>query len=1326
MVNKFKNWFSNQSDKVKTSVKIPSDAPFFYLALIFVLILAVLVRMSPVITGTYLIKAFDPWYQFSSTKAVINMSLYDWFHFHDFQFWFPEGVDRFNLRPGLLFTTAIIYWIITALGIPVTPFQVAFYFPAFMGGATVLVMYFLGKEILDKRAGLIAAFFLAFSPGHMQRTVCGFYDNETIGVFAVLLVFLFFIKAVKSGKLSHGIYAGISLGYLALSWGGLTYPFLLIPLLVAILILANKYNARILLAYSATIGIGLLIFTLDPSFAWSKMIKEMDFIVPLLFLVFLIGYHIMYMQRDTEVYTKILTGIKWASIPIAIIALIIFWQVPDLIPFNLASRLASIINPSIREDIHLVASVGEHAPAPWSAFYYNSLIPLLLVVPGVYFAIRRGNTEDILMVIFVVTLFYFTGSMIRIILLFAPALALLGGYALSNILKMFGNLMKKEKTITRRRKKQLKRTIAKPEGLIVYAMIGLLLFVQANHAITISSEQMGYSDLVSLGSFHDWEESLTWMDNNLPSEAVVVSWWDYGYWITSIGNVTSVNDNGTWNQTRIGLTGMAMMQTQERYSAEAFKLLKAEYVLVYFGHLVTGIGGDEGKWPWMVRICNDNTASYENYGSLTKDNWYGGEDQTVDTVFDEEKYINGSSGLYREAWFNSTLAKLLFNNELISADGLSQTDSYPIQQLAIQVGGYPEGSISPKVDDNGKLWKEYPTVNGDYQLEFFEPTYVSANKLVKLYKIDYTPLDTSFSISKQNIDTNGYGNALITNTGKLDFEISSLKVSDKAYNFSVENSADPISPNESRYVWFNTEETWDTSEIYNLEMEVSVQKENGLLYTLSNDTVDTQVKLPDEIKIEIDRESSRLELSGFQSNAKIVVKNEGNQPQKISNISINNDYMEINPDLNLNLIIGPNETESFYIEDTGTATTFDFSESNYIRVHTSEGGIAETVLGFNKENYKLTILPSDLDILPESRFLFDYSIYENMNIPHNEYYLNYNAQSYLLENGSLTLTVRNDGFETIGLESLYANGVQINDFIVGTDTPEELFLDPGDQRNIYANVSEVERNSPVSIYISGQDGDTCASDNAYFVPRNQSSMISIITGENSMTSAFTNESLRLVVKNVGFDPVELDSIILNGTEAIEIQDVNITVGNKILNHDDIALIDVSFDGFKLNLTNTLNVMVNTTSSPFVFSDVNLTSRLPTADNITRIIDPDEIIPHENYGNTMADASEDSIHLMLSINHNTSATIDGIRLKIGISGDFQYLDISSSDITMWDNLLARTEITDYILTGSESGNLALYYIDIANIAGGLTTGETIWVQVITSEGYEDIVEITVSA
>ncbi|GAH27110.1 unnamed protein product, partial [marine sediment metagenome] len=44
--------------------------------------------------------------------------------------------------------------------------------------------------------------------------------------------------------------------------------------------------------------------------------------------------------------------------------------------------------------------------------------------------------------------------------------------------------------------------------------------------------------------------------------------------------VTTVNDNATLDQVKIGLTGMALMQTDEIASAKAFKRLQADYVLV--------------------------------------------------------------------------------------------------------------------------------------------------------------------------------------------------------------------------------------------------------------------------------------------------------------------------------------------------------------------------------------------------------------------------------------------------------------------------------------------------------------------------------------------------------------------------------------------------------------------------------------------------------------------------------------------------------------------------------------------------------------------------
>ena len=44
---------------------------------------------------------------------------------------------------------------------------------------------------------------------------------------------------------------------------------------------------------------------------------------------------------------------------------------------------------------------------------------------------------------------------------------------------------------------------------------------------------------------NDWFHALDWMKNNTPEDAVVASWWDYGYWISTMGERATVTDNST-------------------------------------------------------------------------------------------------------------------------------------------------------------------------------------------------------------------------------------------------------------------------------------------------------------------------------------------------------------------------------------------------------------------------------------------------------------------------------------------------------------------------------------------------------------------------------------------------------------------------------------------------------------------------------------------------------------------------------------------------------------------------------------------------------------
>ncbi|MCJ7650365.1 MAG: hypothetical protein MUP85_17285, partial [Candidatus Lokiarchaeota archaeon] len=498
-------------------------------------------------------------------------------------------------------------------------------------------------------------------------------------------------------------------------------------------------------------------------------------------------------NEKPQLYNGILTTIKWILIPGIAIFAVLLWVAPDIIPLGLGNRLLSILSPLLREQIHIVASVAEHAPSAWSVFYYNTLIPLMLLPLGVFFAFKRSNHIDIFLIVFLLTIFYFTGSMIRIILLFAPVASLVAAYGLSNVLKIFGSFFDEKRVLSRKRKRQLTTTVGKFEIGLVYFIVGVMLFAQVSHAANIGTNDLAFSQLSPGGQFHDWEESLTWMKTNLPGDTVVVSWWDYGYWITPIGKMTTVNDNATINGTRIGLTGMALSQTNELYSAKIFKRLKADYVLVYFGFLYSGLGGDEGKWPWMVRICNDNYETYKAMG-LEEDNW------EANSVFDETKYWNETSQKAESYWFQSMLVRLMFS-------GIPTAPVSSGEQVNDLEKNY-RNEINKRLDSRGLYWAQNIPLNGDYDFNVFKPAYNSTWGTVKLFKMDYTALESSFSIVNPEVFDTGYATLKLENTGTKNLTITKVKVNGQSYNYSLGKgiSDNKVGANDNDLIWVNIKE----------------------------------------------------------------------------------------------------------------------------------------------------------------------------------------------------------------------------------------------------------------------------------------------------------------------------------------------------------------------------------------------------------------------------------------------------------------------------------------------------------------------------------------
>ena len=104
------------------------------------------------------------------------------------------------MYPGLMTTTASIYWVLNWMGANVSVKDICVFLPPFMAANTSIVTYMLGMEVSggSRQVGLLAAFFMAIVPGYTSRSVAGTYDNEAIAIFAMLSTFFLFLRSVRS------------------------------------------------------------------------------------------------------------------------------------------------------------------------------------------------------------------------------------------------------------------------------------------------------------------------------------------------------------------------------------------------------------------------------------------------------------------------------------------------------------------------------------------------------------------------------------------------------------------------------------------------------------------------------------------------------------------------------------------------------------------------------------------------------------------------------------------------------------------------------------------------------------------------------------------------------------------------------------------------------------------------------------------------------------------------------------------------------------------------------------------------------------------------
>jgi len=571
------------------------------------------------------------------------------------QQWYPDGLDMSGSLPALPMTAAILYNIISWLGVNVDLMAFVSLLPVIFGTFACLIIYFIGKDMGGKAVGLFAALFLALAPSFLQRTALGFFDTEVPGMLGLLLFIFLFLRAIDETRslrssLIYSIGSGMALAYFIGAWGAAYFLLDLAVFFVFVLILLKRYSQRLLLSYSLTFGLALFIATKVPYISLGYLTSGP--VIPIAG-VFLLLCLAEVLRNNISARTKV--SLIVATITALVGGFVVMWQLGHM--QGIAGKFISVLDPFVRSAAPLIESVAEHRVSAWGNIYFELGLGILFFLAGLYFTLRNPTNRNVFLLLFGATSLYFAASMVRLLVIFASAFSLLAAIGILGILKPFYALLREAPQLAIKSKRRIARVSKEYSGVAIFLVFMLLVtnlafspqsggmprvYSQAYAPITVSAASL---PVVPSEPAQEWLDMLSWTQNNLQSTTVVCAWWDYGYWLSILGNVTTLADNATVNGTQIENIGFSFM-APEQQSLKMLECYNAKYILVFttlalgspttqqqYQYIASPAGfGDEGKWMWMARISGQARDRFIQTGFIgeelawTDENTFGSRD----------------------------------------------------------------------------------------------------------------------------------------------------------------------------------------------------------------------------------------------------------------------------------------------------------------------------------------------------------------------------------------------------------------------------------------------------------------------------------------------------------------------------------------------------------------------------------------------------------------------------------------------------------------------------------------------------------------------------
>jgi len=469
------------------------------------------------------------------------------------------------------------------------------------------------------------------------RGTAGWFKSEPLGIFYGILGLYLFLSAIRSKNQKISIlkiiFASIVMGFGMASWGGTQFFIIPLGLFILALPFVNKDHKFLLWSIPLFVGLFLLISGSfeRPGINFVFGLGGVSLIIPTLFLI---GCIII--QKISSEKNKVRNGLLLlfgililGSFFVTINEQLNFLPLPSF-------RYLNALNPLLTSNDPLVDSVAEHASVSVESSFLLHSVWMIFAGIGIWILLSKKISENkidikndmkVFVIIFGITAVYVSSVFMRLELFASLSMIILASIALSILTREIFNVK-----FSRKKNYLIKSS---------YVLIILFLFItplvipeNTNWINAMDSPPIILTGATPYPPTDDWLKTMEWIKLNTPENAKIASWWDYGYWITTLSDRTTFIDNATLDTKEIQKMATMFMSHPDE-SWEMLKEMNADYVLVFFAAqdidnnpkdeplYVTGGGGDESKILWISRIAELSPEMYLELDAKTpKPNFY--------------------------------------------------------------------------------------------------------------------------------------------------------------------------------------------------------------------------------------------------------------------------------------------------------------------------------------------------------------------------------------------------------------------------------------------------------------------------------------------------------------------------------------------------------------------------------------------------------------------------------------------------------------------------------------------------------------------------------